>query len=203
MKLLKKLGLSALILSASFGMAIAGQYGQASLVTGPQDSSQINATINGVIIQQNALAPGLLYIDSTATTTSTTAETTLYTYTLPAGYLAQNGQALRVRCHALDAATANTKTLTLYFGATTITTGAVANNGGGSFLEYLVTRTGAATQVLVGTGVDGTAGTAAVVPSVATPTETLANAIVIKCTATDGTAAAGTLGKMFTVESVR
>lgn len=184
-------------------LAIAGQYGQVPLVTGSQDPSQLNATINSVIIQRNAQAAGLLYVNATAVTTAGTSEETFYTYTLPGGYLSQNGQSVRVRCHAQTGANANNKTLTVYFGASTATTGVQANNANGAFIDYIATRTGAATQVMVSEIRGGT--TAAATTSVlatATPTETLSGDIVIRCTATDATAG-GVLGKMMTVESLR
>ena len=203
MQPIKKIIYAATGLVFMAALAIAGQYSQLSFVTGAQDPSQLQATLNQVIAQQNSVGGGLIYSNATAVTTATTAEETLYTYTLPAGYLSQNGQALRVRCHAQTANTANNKTMTLYFGASTITTGAVANQNAGEFLEYVVTRTGAATQVLTSEGQTGTGGITPLAPVTATPTETLANSIVIKCTATDATAAGGTLGKSMLVESVR
>ncbi len=203
MKLLRKIGLSALILSASFGMAIAGQYGQASFVTGPQDSSQLNATINGVINQQNALAPGLLFANPALTPTGTgTAEQILSTYNLPASYLTSVGQTIRIRATFSYAANTNNRTPKIYFGTTVTKTGTVnATSGGSGALECVVTKSGASTQMATCIGLDGVTN---VVQTFLAGTETDTAAITIKATCTDGTSSASDcVLNNFTVESLR
>lgn len=183
-------------------IAVAGNYGRLTLVSGAQDPSQLSATINGVINQYNSSAPGLLYVNGTSTANSGTSEATIYSYTLPAGYLASNGQSVRVKCYVATAATADDKTLLLYFGSASITSSLAANNAGGGWLEFTVTRTGAATQTLSGSGQFGAAGVTPVITQTVAATETLANAIDIRCRATDEVTA-GTIGKLFIVESLR
>lgn len=183
-------------------LAIAGQYGQVPLVTGSQDPSQLNATINSVIIQRNAQAAGLLYVNGTSTANAGTIEATIYSYTLPANYLSANGQSIRVKCYVGTAATADDKTVLLYFGTASITTGLAANNAGGGWIEYTVTRTGAATQSLSGSGQFGVAGVTPVITQHVAATNDLTAALDIRCRATDEVAA-GTIGRLFTVETLR
>lgn len=183
-------------------IAVAGQYSQLTLLSGAQDPSQINATINGVINSINTTGPGLLYSNGTSTANSGTSEATIYSYTLPGGYLSQNGQSIRAKCYVGTAATADDKTVLLYFGAASITTGLAANNAGGGWIEFTVTRTGAATQSLSGSAQFGVAGVTPVITQHVAATETLTADIAIRCRATDEVTA-GTIGRLFTVESLR
>lgn len=199
---MKKVFYSLFTLAFLATVAVAGNYSKLTLLSGAQDPSQINATINSVINQQNNTSPGLLYVNGTSTPNAGTEEATIYTYSVPAGYLASNGQSLRVRCNVATAATADDKTIKLYFGAASITSSLAANNAGGGWLEFIVTRTGAATQTLSGTGQFGAAGVTPVITQTVAATETLADAIEVKCTGTDEVTA-GTIGKLFVVESLR
>ena len=202
MKLLRKIGLSALILSASFGMAIAGQYGQASLVTGPQDSSQINATINGVVVQMNALAPGLLFSQPTAVATGTgTTEQILGSYNLPANYLVGAGQAIRIKATFKYAANINSKTPKLYFGGSSITGAANTTSGATAMLTCDIVKSGASTQNVACSGLDATTNLATAFTA---GTDADTAAILIKASCTDGASSASdcTLQTM-TVESLR
>ena len=199
---MKRILYSVLGLALMATAVFAGNYGRLTLVTGAQDPSQLSATINGVINQYNSSAPGLLYVNGTSTANSGTSEATIFSYSLPAGYLASNGQSIRVKCYVGTAATADNKTLLLYFGASSITTAAAANNAGGGWLEYTVTRTGAATQSLSGSGQFGAAGVTPIITQHVAATETLANAIDIRCRATDAVSG-GTTGRLFIVESLR
>jgi hypothetical protein len=183
-------------------VAVAGNYGRLTSITGAQDPSQLSAVVNGVINNYNATSPGLLYINGTSTTNSGTSEATLFTYTLPGGYLANNGQSIRVKCYVGTAATADNKTLLLYFGASSITTAAAANNAGGGWLEYTVTRTGAATQSLSGSGQFGAAGVTPIITQHAAATATLSGDVEIRCRALDAVSG-GSIGRLFIVESLR
>ncbi len=202
MQNLKKLFLSAVAVIFAATLAVAGSYDNLSPITGAQDPSQINATINGVIQQFNSTSGGLIYANGTSTTNSGTSEATLFSYTVPANYLSRNGQSLRVRCYVGTAATADNKTLLLYFGASSITTGAAANNAGGGWLEYTVTRTGAATQSLSGNGQFGAAGVTPIITQHVAATQDLTAAFDIRCRATDAVSG-GSIGRLFTVESLR
>lgn len=187
------------------GLAVAGNYPGVPYTSGPFDAGNIPGIINGVIANVNSNTTGLLYSNATVSATGTgTTEQTLYTYTLAANTLATNGQTLRIKCGATTAANANNKTLILYFGTSTFTTTAVASNAGAFNLELLVTRTGAATQTVWGSGTGGTAGLTVILPTATAGTDNLAAATTIKCTGTDGTSSAGDIsGKFMTVESLR
>jgi hypothetical protein len=74
--------------------------------------------------------PTILDASSGTGQTSSTDETTLYTYTLPANTLVNVHDAVFYHASGTFAANGNNKTLTAYFGATTLgTTGAQAYNG--------------------------------------------------------------------------
>jgi hypothetical protein len=106
---------------------------------------------------------------------------TLMTYTLPAATLGTDGQTLRVTVWGTTAANANVKTLVFNFGATLVTINATtaAPNNQNWRAVFEIVRTGAATQILAGSGQAG-----AVQEAVysAAPTATLSGAVVIMTT---------------------
>ena len=171
-----------------------------SALSGPNDPAGGQLTINSLIQSINTGVSGLLNSQFTASGTGAdTTEDTLYTYSLPANALKTPGQTLHVHCWGATGATVNNKTMKLYFGASTITTPTAATNAKGWDMRLDVTRAATgATQVVVGNGsVD------------VTPITTFNNAgtddmtagITIKCTGTNGTAAANDVaGKGMTVE---
>ena len=162
-----------------------------SLITGPQDPSQLNATINTLIQSINSGVNGTLAsATADASTTATTVETTLQTYTLPASQLSANGQALRIQCWGSTGANANNKTIKLYFGGVSMTTGAYAGNAQSWFLRMLVQRRTATTQSVQTEGVAGTGSLTPIAVTNQAGTETLTSTVVIKCTGTNGTASA-------------
>lgn len=128
---------------------------------------------------------------TSAATVADTAETDLWSYTLPANTLNANGQALRIRVFGLTAANGNTKTVKLYFGALAYTVNAAtsAPNGVQWFSEAVIIRTGASAQIRNKWGVVGA------VPENTTVSTSLASdttaAITIKITGQNGTASAG------------
>lgn len=204
-KYLKK---TAFALFGLLGMAVAGYAATIPLLTGPDNSdpSQILSTLNrliGVInsnVQNKLFANGVL-----SATTAGTGEEVLYTYTLPANYLANAGDSVRAECAAQGAATANNKTLRLYFGTSVVSTGAVAANNSGLFLTFTVTRGAtAAAQAFVGNGMGGATGVTPVAVVNTAATDDLSTALVIRCTGQNGTAAlADTSGRMMIVESLK
>jgi hypothetical protein len=111
-------------------------------------------------------------------------ETTLYTYTLPAGTLSVNGQGLEVEGFVFNPGNANSKVVKLYFGATSQILVNNANSAAGmSRFRVRIRRTSATSQTMYGIGELAPAwGSTAYLRS--TPAETLANAIVVKITAT-------------------
>lgn len=134
-------------------------------------------------------------INGTATTSTTaactiadTTETVLWTYSLPAGALSANGRGLRITTWGTAGATANSKTIKVYFGATLLANAANALNGAAWRTTAVVLRSGAATQVANGDVVFGSWSAASHVA--VTPAETMANAITIKMAGLNGVAAA-------------
>lgn len=194
------LTIAALVLAAG---AYAGTYGQATLVSGAQDPSQLNATINSVIVQQNAIAPGLLFANPALAPTGTgTAEQFLSAYNLPAGYLTRVGQSIRFKAHFSFAANTNNRTPKIYFGTTITKTGTVnATSGGSAMYECTVTRTGVSTQMAECHGVDGVT---PVVQTFIAGTEPETADIAIRASCTDGTSSASDcVLNNFIVESLR
>lgn len=112
-------------------------------------------------------------------------ETTLFTYTLPATALNTNARGLKITAWGSMAATATTKTIKGYFGATvTANPGAAVYNGVSWHMVYEILRLTATTQ---SSGSFTSVGAASLVTNTS-PGETLANAIVIKVTGQNGTA---------------
>lgn len=159
------------------------------LLSGPQDPSQLLATINTLIRNINSGTGGLANAQTAATsTTATTSEVTLQQYTLPANTLATAGQAIRVYCWGTTAANAQNKTMKLYFGSTSIATPTAATNNKGWYLEAIVMRRTATTQGVLAKGL---VDTTAVTPANTDAAETLTGNVLVKCTGTNGTASSG------------
>ena len=109
--------------------------------TGPQEISTSTgdltlAPATGTVLVNvgtgTELGSTILLLDASSATgqTSSTDETTLYTYTLPANTLVNVHDSVFYHAGGTFAADGNNKTLTAYFGATTLgTTGAQAYNG--------------------------------------------------------------------------
>jgi len=175
-----------------------------SLLTGTSgcnEASQLLSCLNQVIQSINSGVGGLNNAQTAAVAlpSTTTAEQTLQTYTLPSSTLATAGQSLRVTCWGTTGANANNKTMKLYFGGTSIATATAATNAKGWYLDYIVMRRTATTQGFLGRGV---VDTTAVSPGVTDAAETLSGAIVIKCTGTAATASDITANGMI-VESIK
>ena len=100
------------------------------LISGPTPASDLQYFLNQVIQSVNSGVGGLQNAQTGAVSTSaTTAETTLQSYTLPASTLSAAGQSLRVTCWGTTSATSTNKTIKLYFGSTSYATPAQASNG--------------------------------------------------------------------------
>lgn len=172
------------------------------LLTGPQDPSQLIATLNTLIQAINSGVAGLLNAQTASVATGTgTAEQTLQTYTMPANTLSAAGQAVRVTCWGTTAANGNNKTMKLYFGASVISTGTLTLNNKSWTLNLLVMRTAAATQVALGTGIGDATDVATYTNA---GTDDLTAGVVIKCTGQDGTSSAADItATAMTVELVK
>ena len=118
---------------------------------------------------------------------STTAEQTLASYSLPANTL-KAGSKLIIRAAFSAAANGNNKTMKCYFGAASISSGAVAINNKNTICTMIVSKSGSSTQtVFAQMQTDLTP----ITPVVTLATETDTAAITIKATGTNGTASAG------------
>jgi len=182
--MVKRFLTTAVALIAAAGISFGAQI---ATFTGPQDPSQLNASLNTLVASINSSVGALGAGTVAASTTATTVESTLQSYTLPPGALSAAGQAIRASCWGTTGANANNKTMKLYFGSSVVTTPTAATNNGTWLLRMVVLRKTATTQGFMG---DGLVNTTAVAPSVTDGAETLANGILIKCTGTNGTASA-------------
>lgn len=128
-------------------------------------------------------------ITTAVPSTATTSEEDLITYAIPAALMTTTNDRVDYAFVFTFAATARTKRIRIYFGATVVyDTGAVLFNGGQATIYATVIRTGATTQVAIGT-FNGDVTLITQLASFTTPTETLANAITVKSTSTVGAGA--------------
>lgn len=117
-------------------------------------------------------------------TDANTNEKDLATYSLPAGSLATDGQAVKITAFGTVAANGNTKTIRIYFGSTVIRARVTTANGVAWYFEGTVVRTSATAQKATA---DITISGPGPAPEYTTPAETLANAVTIKVTGQNGT----------------
>ena len=89
---------------AFFGATALAVAANLSLVTGPQDPSQLNATINGVINNINSSVSRIGVASTAVADAATTAEQTLLQYSLPGGLLANPGDSVRISCWGITGA---------------------------------------------------------------------------------------------------
>jgi hypothetical protein len=136
-----------------------------------------------------AVPRGMLSVNTTAAATPTstsgsTSESDLMTYSLPADTLAANGFGVKVTAWGVTGATTMAKEAKLYFGATAIgDTGTIAFNDLSWRLEGTVIRTSAAAQV-AHTLISASSNTTfPAVSQLASPAETLSTAVTIKISA--------------------
>jgi len=199
--MLKKAACAFVALVASASLALAANI---PLLTGPQDSSQLIASLNQVIQAVNSGVVGKLYANGVGTGTGAdTTEDTLFTYTLPANTVANVGDTLRIKCGTLTNATSTTKVVKLYFGATSFT-GTATSVSGAYNLELIVIRTAAATQTIYASGTGGAGGVTPILPTSTAGTDDFTTALTIKCTGTNGTSEANQItGKFMSVEMIK
>ncbi len=188
-------GLAAVIGAGSIAVAA-----NLPLVTGAQDPSQLNATINTLIQSINSSVSRIGVWTTQVQASATTAEQTLFTYTLPGGLLANAGDSVRITCWGVDAANTDNKAQKLYFGASTITTPTAATNNKGWRLTMTAMRSTATTQLIDSSGL---VDTTPVSPANASGAETLASAITIKCTTTTAGTFNDVTGQGLLVEAIR
>lgn len=137
-----------------------------------------------------ATLPGVLTKSVTsASTTAVTTEETLWSYSLPAGTLASRGQAVRIRVFGSTANNANSKTIRLKWGASSVRDISTSTTGGiGWRYDCTIMRSGAAAQVIdCALQIGSSPGTYFALSG----TETLSGAVTIALTGQNGTANAG------------
>ena len=183
MNILKRLSASV----AALCIATAAFAANVPVVSGPWDPINALGAINGLVQSLNANVDGLLGSTIASATTSGTTISTLATYTVNGGVLANAGQGLHVHVWGVNSADANVKTLTLSFGSAT--TALVVTGSGNTWVaDFYILKTGASTQTIEGHGLTATT-PVAVVASTATQTDTAAITVLVSGTA----ATAGTM----------
>ena len=179
--------------------AFAGNYPTIPYITGPIEQGTI--PFNNLIGSVNTNSTGLafsLYAPVTATAAATTQ--TLGSYTLPANYLTNIGQTLRIKGVFTFAANTNNRTPIITFGTFTYTGTLNATSAGTEALECIVVKTGASTQEITCTGMTQT--TPIIYSAAAGSSPDTAN-IAITGQCTQGSASADCTLATFTVESLR
>jgi len=129
---------------------------------------------------------GMLNVNTTSVSNSSTGATDLITYSLPANSLTNDGDILEIDAWGTYAANANNKTVVLAFGGQTIlTTGAIAANDGTWSMKAKIIRKTDSTQEIVSeilssntSVIDSATRTAG--------TQDLTTALTIRCIGTGG-----------------
>ncbi len=146
--MLKKILTGTVAVFFAAGLAAASNI---SLLSGPQDPSQLLAVVNSLIQSINFGVNGRLTANVAPASNATTGEDILATYTLPANRIAATGDAVRVRCWGVTNSNNDVKTLKLYFGTSSFSSATAFPQPNNKKFDasMLVMRTGAATQRIV------------------------------------------------------
>ncbi len=175
-----------------------------SEIVGVPEASQVKALFAALVNELKDNGPGLLNAQSTSVShTAATAEETFHSFTLPANFLAGIGtnSGLRITAFGLMGASADDKTIKLYFGTAVVSTGAVAGNAVNWWLELIVLRSGVSTQMVLG---KAQYSTTMITPYFVAATEDETAAITIKSTGTQEVATLGdSIAKGFLVEVIQ
>lgn len=131
---------------------------------------------------------GLINVQTTPASNTTTGETDLMSYTLPASSFNATGKTIRVTAWGNQANNGNTKTVQAYVGGTSILSATLLVSSLGIWkLELILTDTGSSTQAYFAELIRLSAGATDVsVRSQATLAKTDTNTIIIKLTGTGG-----------------
>jgi hypothetical protein len=142
------IGFSALVVSAAISWAAT-----IPLITGPQDPSQLLATINQLITTINNSVGVLNFSAGPLSSSVTASQADLQTYTLSTNYLSPAGQGIRVSCWGASTGT-RVKTIALYFGAHSLS---FTNSQGSTnwFAQLTALKTGTTSDSVYGTGAMG------------------------------------------------
>jgi hypothetical protein len=173
------------LFNASAGGLRDGTLTQAEFLSVIDEVEAIEAALGASLEQVNHL----LFASTTLrTVASTTAETDLETYSMPANTLNANLKGIRVRGGGSTGPTANNKTIKLLFGAAAISSGAIAINAIDWFADVTILRSAANAQKLGGIITAIAAGYA--LGKVASGTETDTGAITVRFRAQPATSSA-------------
>lgn len=159
-------------------------------VTGAQDPSQFNATINGVIQSVNNNVGSLTATGTAFATAAGTAEQTAAQYTIP-GNLIVAGSTVRQTCWGTAANNANVKTSKLYFGTSSASLIVTASAATQWLMEAVTIATGTAAQTTVFRSTN--TAVAPAISNAAGTDNTASGTITTKCTLTDATSSAADL----------
>ena len=159
-----------------------------------------------IVNQPQTDTPGtpvvVLNVNTTSKATTGTSEEVLATYTLPANTLSANGKAIRVTAWGESAANANAKVVRIRFGgiaAAWTASFSTTASGAAWSISSVIIRTGAATQVSIGSGSASPSGQTLVS---AAPTATLSSAVDIVVTGLTATASGDVTFKGLIVEAL-
>jgi len=195
--MMKRLYLALIGLVCAGGIALAANISQ---ISGAQDPSQLQAVVNGVIQTINTTV-SRIGVGTTAVSTTTAGEITLFQYTLPANSLVNAGDSVRTTCWGTTATNSDTKSYKLYFGSTAITAPTVTGTSNkGWRLQMTVMRRTAGGQAVDAWGL---VDTTAVTPANTDAAETLTGAVTIKCTGTGTLTSGDIVGQGFLVEAIK
>lgn len=179
----------AALLVLSVMPAEAGGFGAAQGIRG-----SVIAVLDSLGITEGGVytpPPRVLAKSATETQTgANTDETTLWSYSLPAGTLAQDGQGVRVTVFGRFAANANSKTVRMKFGATQLVSRGTTSSGVRFAVEAVILRSGASAQVAWARASFGT-DTGSFGQNTTTPAEALSGAAAIAVTGQNASASAG------------
>lgn len=198
MKTLLKTLLALALLVVAFP-ASAIQIGADTDLQAPSGQGGTQRTVNVPRVSADLNLGGIIYQDFTATTTTGTSATTLYSYTVPANTINAGGRGLKITMWGTTAATADDKTQIISVGGTTFcTTGVTTGSAKPWKIEVIIYRT---TSAAVGQAIGGgVANDAIVAPQWVATTIDWSTAITILGRTTDEVAG-GTLGKGFQIEA--
>lgn len=161
-------------------------------------------TIPGIV---PAFTPSVLHTNSASVTNpANTSEDVLQTYTMPAGTLANNGDAVRITAAGSFADSTHNRTLRLYFGSVVIATFTLAVHNENTWQtspSFIVNRLGVTSQIATGqlftTGSGGTLSSGFIHAALS---QNLAADLVIKITAQSAAFGADTTCDQFIVEKL-
>lgn len=181
-------------------------FGGIALLSGPQETNQLQALLNTLIGNLKIYGPGLLngQTGSVGNAADTT-DDTLFSFLLPANYLPNvlgTNRGLRVTFWGTSAANGNNKTFKVFFGSVTaISSGVVTINAKSWMARVQIMRSGVSTQKIFGEALSDATDIA---PSAQDGAEDETATILIKGTGASGTtgAASDLLGKGWSIEQL-